>query len=341
MIRTRRLRLTPFLRDLTSEYRVTVNDLVMPFFVVEGQKKKEAIPSLPGIYRYSPDKLVEEVEKIHLEKGIKAIILFEVSRNKDKTATASRQENGVIPRVISLLKKKFPHLVIITDICLCTYTSHGHCSILTEEPKQRKKKNLPDTVATDNDATIEVLAKMALSHAKAGADFVAPSAMMDGQVGAIRKRLDTHGLTYTGILAYSAKYASHFYGPFREAMQSAPGHGNRKSYQMDFRNSREAIREIQADIQEGADIVMVKPALAYLDIIQRVKSSISQPVAAYNVSGEYSLVHHYKNGDREVLIYEIATAIKRAGADLIITYHAAELADILNATYQNLQEKRE
>lgn len=280
--RLRRLRKSEAVRDLVRETRIYPENLVMPYFVVSGRNKKEPIKSMPGIYRLSIDNLVKDITT-------SSVLLFGV---KEKEVTA---------RAVKALKKEYKDLVIFTDVCLCGYNPTGHCWV------------------KDNDTTIRMLADMALSHAEAGADFVSPSAMMDGQVGAIREVLDKHGFKDTGIMAYSAKYVSNFYGPFRDAMDSAPKFGDRKSYQMDYANSDEALAEVEEDIVEGADIVMVKPALAYLDIIYRVKQRFNIPLAAFNVSGEYAMV-----GRRPELIREVLTAIKRAGADIIITYHAKE-----------------
>lgn len=309
-------------------------DLILPYFVTEGRNKKGIIKSMPGIYRFSVDKLIEDVKEAK-SLGIKSILLFGVSKEKDEEATLAYSQEGIVHKAIRAIKKEIKDITVITDVCLCGYTSHGHCGIL-------KRKN---KVIFDKDKTREILSRIALSHAQAGADYVAPSAMMDGQVRAIRNALDKNGfknvnlvreipLTPRGfsngvkILAYSAKYASNFYGPFREALNSRPRFADRSSYQLDFRNLDEALKEIEQDIKEGADIVMVKPALAYLDIIYRAKQKFNIPIAAYNVSGEYSLVKYaVKRGlaDEKKLVLEILTSIKRAGADLIITYHAKEL----------------
>jgi len=310
-----RLRRNQKIRDLVSQVQISVKDLIMPYFVVEGRGKQKPIASMPGINRLSVDSLIREIKEIK-SLGIKAILLFGVSEKKDKYASFAFHKDGVVQKAIRGIKRKFPDLVVMTDVCLCGHTVHGHCGII-------KNAHL------DDDATLEILAKIALSHAEAGADFVAPSAMMDGQVEAIREALENRGFPDVGILAYSAKYASNFYGPFREALGSSPKFGDRKSYQLDYRNSDEALREIRQDITEGADIVMVKPALAYLDIIRRAKENFNLPVAAYNVSGEYSLVKvgaRKKIVDEKGVIFEILTAIKRAGADLIITYHSKEVA---------------
>lgn len=308
--RLRRLRKTSQIRDLFSETDLKIEDFVMPYFVIDGKNKREAIKAMPGISRLSIDNLIKDVKETR-KLGIKAILLFGVSRRKDREGRESYNENGIIQKAIRVIRKKIKDIVIITDVCLCGYTTHGHCGIVKGH-------------IADNDETIKILAKVAVSHAEAGADFVAPSAMMDGQVKAMREALDENEFIDTGILAYSAKYASNFYGPFREALDSAPQFGDRKSYQMDYRNSDEALREIGRDIEEGADIVMVKPALAYLDIIYRAKENFNIPVAAYNVSGEYAMVKN-RQSEKE-LVLEILTSIKRAGADLIITYHAKDAA---------------
>lgn len=314
-VRLRRLRESARIRDLVSETRLGVKDLILPYFVIAGNNKKEPIQSLPEIYRLSIDRLIKDIEEAK-KLGIRAILLFGLAQRKDAFGTQAYAKTGLIQKAIKRIKKEFKDIIVITDVCLCGYTAHGHCGIV-------KKRVI------DNDATLKVLAKIALAHAEAGVDMVAPSAMMDGQVKAIRETLDQNGFGKVGILAYSAKYASNFYGPFREAVDSAPQFGDRKTYQMDYRNSAEALREMEADIQEGADIVMVKPALAYLDIIRRAKDKFSLPLAAYNVSGEYALV---KCGAQKGLFkepevaLEILTALKRAGADFIITYHAKEAA---------------
>lgn len=296
----------------------------MPYFVIEGKNKKESIKSLPGIFRLSIDNLIKDVCEAKT-LGIKAILLFGVCPDKDDLGRQAYSDNGIVPRALRLIKKEIKEIVIITDVCLCGYTSHGHCGIPT--PQKRKMSAETQNYKINNDETIKILAKIAVSHAQAGADIVAPSAMMDGQVKAIREELDKAGFTDVAIMAYSAKYASNFYGPFREALDSVPQFGDRKSYQMDYRNAREALREIEQDIREGADIVMVKPALAYLDIIYRVKQEFNIPVAAYNVSGEYAMVKAYCQSIEieKDLVLEIITAIKRAGADLIISYHAKDL----------------
>lgn len=308
MIRLRRLRRNEIIRDLVAETRISAEDLVMPYFVIEGKMGCVPIKSMPGINRLSIDNLIKDIKELKY-LGIKAVLLFGIPRKKDEEGSEAYRKGGIVQKAIKAIKKDIEDIIVITDVCLCGYTSHGHCGIV-------KTQNY----IVDNDETLKILAKIALSHAEAGADLVAPSAMMDGQVRAIRESLDKNGFKDAGILAYSAKYASNFYGPFREALDSSPQFGDRKSYQMDYRNSDEALREIEQDIEDGADIVMVKPALAYLDIIYRAKERFNIPLAAYNVSGEYAMVKD-KN-----LVLEILTSIKRAGADLIITYHAKEVA---------------
>jgi porphobilinogen synthase len=312
--RLRRTRRTENLRRLVRETELSVNDLVMPFFVVLGSNKRESIPSLKGISRLSVDNLIKDAKKAY-SLGIKSALLFGVVGKKDAGGTEAYKKSGVVQQAIRELKKEIPELVIISDVCLCGYTSSGQCFV------------------GDNDKTLKLLARIALSHAEAGADVVAPSAMMDGQVGAVRKDLDGSGFKDTLIMSYSAKYASAFYGPFRDAAGSAPKFGDRKSYQMDPANSSEALREIELDIHEGADIVMVKPALAYLDVISSVKNKFNVPVAAYNVSGEYSMIKAAAEKsliDEDKVVLETLTGMKRAGANVIITYFAAEVAKLLN-----------
>lgn len=314
-VRLRRFRINPAIRDLLSETKLSISNFILPYFVIEGRNKKEAIDLFPGVYRLSIDNLLKDINETK-SLGIKSILIFGASKKKDTRGSSAYSNDGIVQKALREIKKKIKDITVITDVCLCSYTAHGHCGIV----KGRQ---------VDNDATLGILAKVALSHAKAGADFVAPSAMMDGQVKIIREALDKNGFNKVGILGYSAKYASNFYGPFREALGSSPKFTDRKAYQMDYRNSDEAMLEIGQDIKEGADIVMVKPALAYLDIIQRAKETFNLPIAAFNVSGEYSLIKEgVKKGivDERGIILEILTAIKRAGADLIITYHAKEAA---------------
>ena len=316
--RLRRLRKTPALRDMFRETRLTKNDFIFPLFVAEGENVKRAISSMPNMFQLSIDNVQRECEEL-LNLGINAVLLFGIPDFKDEVGSSGYQSNGIVQKAGREIKKNFPEMLIITDVCMCEYTSHGHCGVIENESVQ-------------NDATLELLAKQALTHAESGADIIAPSDMMDGRVGAIRKVLDENGFHETPIMAYSAKYASAFYGPFREAAESAPQFGDRKSYQMDSGNSDEALREIALDIQEGADIVMVKPALAYLDVIRRAKDNFNVPIAAYNVSGEYSMIKAAaeKNWiDGERVMMETLTAIKRAGADVIITYFAKEAIKLI------------
>jgi len=317
-LRLRRLRRSEALRSLVRETRVDVGDLIYPLFVVEGTKIKQPISSMPGQYRFSCDLLPKEAESIN-RLGIPAIILFGVPQKKDEVASQAYHPKGVIQQAIKAIKKASPDLLVITDVCLCEYTSHGHCGVVVDGD-------------VDNDKTLKLLAKTALSHAQAGADMVAPSDMMDGRVKAIRQALDGSGFQNTPIMAYAAKYASAFYGPFREAAESTPQFGDRRSYQMDPPNVREALREVEQDIVEGADIVMVKPALSYLDVIRRVRDTFNYPLAAYSVSGEFSMIKAAAQKgwlDEKRIVVETLTAIKRAGADIILTYYAKEAASWL------------
>jgi porphobilinogen synthase len=320
-IRMRRLRQSEALRSMVRETRLDIKDLIYPLFVIHGQDKRLPINSMPGICQFSVDRLAEEVREVD-SLGIPAVLLFGLPEHKDPYGSTAWDDNGVVQNAIRMIKDQAPGLQVITDVCMCEYTSHGHCGQLEEDGY------------VNNDATLELLSKEALSHARAGCDIVAPSDMMDGRVAAIRKTLDDHGFINMPIMSYSAKYASAFYGPFREAADSAPQFGDRKAYQMDPANVREALREVWLDIEEGADIVMVKPALAYLDVIRAVKEQFGLPTAAYNVSGEYSMIKAAAACgwlDEERVMLESLTAIKRAGADMIITYFAKELAVLLNA----------
>ena len=315
MIRRRRLRASEGLRALVRETTVSVSDLIYPVFVIEGKDIKNPIPSMPGIYQYSIDRLDEELDRIR-EAGIKGVLLFGIPEHKDERGTEAYNEHGIIQEAIRYIKKVFPELVVIADICLCEYTSHGHCGVIH------------DGIIL-NDETLPLLAKTAVTCAQAGADMVAPSNMMDGHVAAIREALDEAGLTMTPIMSYSAKMASGYYGPFRDAAHSAPGFGDRKTYQMDYHNAREAIRDIQDDIDEGADIIIVKPALAFLDILKTASMKTNMPLCAYNVSGEFSMVKAAaQNGwiDEKKLVMENMIGMKRAGAHMIITYHALDVA---------------
>ncbi|BAZ38146.1 delta-aminolevulinic acid dehydratase [Calothrix sp. NIES-4101] len=319
--RPRRLRRTASLRRMVRENTLTVNDLIYPMFIIEGEGQKVEITSMPGCYRYSVDLLLKEIAEVS-ELGINAIALFPVISNhkKDDTGTESYNPEGLVQQAVKAIKQTVPDIVVITDVALDPFTTHGHDGLVDE------KGNIL------NDPTVEVLVKMALSQAESGADFVAPSDMMDGRVGAIRQALDAEGYINVGILAYSAKYASAYYGPFRDALDSAPTFGDKKTYQMDVANAKEALKEVELDIVEGADIVMVKPALAYLDIICQVKEATNLPVAAYNVSGEYAMIKAAAQMgwiDEKQVILETLTSMKRAGADLILTYFAKEVALML------------
>jgi len=316
--RMRRLRAKESLRSLVRETHLQPSQLVLPLFVCPGEGVRREISAMPGNYQLSVDELVKECGQVQ-RLGLGGVILFGIPESKDELASGAYAEDGIIQRAVRAIKREVPELLVITDVCNCEYTSHGHCGKVVNGE-------------VDNDATLEWLAATAVSHARAGADMVAPSDMMDGRVAAIRKALDAAGFTHTPILSYAAKYASVFYGPFREAAESAPRFGDRRSYQMDPANAREALREIELDIEEGADIVMVKPALPYLDIIRRARQRFDVPLAAYQVSGEFSMiVAAAQNGwlDRERAILETLTAIRRAGADIILTYFAKEAARLL------------
>ncbi len=318
--RGRRLRRSAALRRMVRETRLSPDDLVWPLFVVGGKDVRRPIEAMPGQFQLSIDRLLEAAREAQ-DLGIPGVILFGVPDRKDALGTSAYAADGIVQRAVRALKDKLPGLAVITDVCLCQYTDHGHCGVVEQG-------------RIHNDATLELLARTAVSHAKAGADLVAPSDMMDGRVGEIREALDENGFEEVAILAYSAKYCSAFYGPFRTAADSAPKFGDRRSYQMDPANALEALREVTMDIEEGADIVMVKPALAYLDVIQRVRQEFDLPVAAYNVSGEYAMVkaaeeQGWLDGKRAMM--ETLTAIKRAGADLILTYFAPEAARWLRA----------
>lgn len=313
--RPRRLRVNSITRDLVRETRLDMKSLVYPLFIVEGEKIKNEIKSMPGVYHFSIDMLDGEIEDI-IKHGIQNIMIFGVTHDKDACASSGFAEDGIVQRAVRKIKSLGKSLNVITDVCMCEYTDHGHCGILDE------------TGYVDNDKSLAVMAKIALSHAQAGADMVAPSDMMDGRVGAIRKILDEHGFVNVGIMAYSAKFASNFYGPFRDAADSAPAFGDRKTYQMDPANFREAMLECAYDIEEGADMVMVKPALSYLDVIKGARERFDVPIVAYNVSGEYSMIKFAISQGllNEEVMYEAVMSIKRAGADIIITYFAKDLA---------------
>ncbi|MFW0860497.1 MAG: porphobilinogen synthase [Dethiobacter sp.] len=314
--RMRRLRKTPGIRNMVAVVQLTANDLIYPMFAIEGQGIKREIGSMPGVFQLSPDRLLPEAEKA-VQAGIPAIILFGIPSHKNKMGSQGYAQEGIVQQAVSLVKEEFPQLVVITDVCLCEYTSHGHCGVIQGGEIL-------------NDSTLDLLARTAVSHVQAGADIVAPSDMMDGRVAAIRKALDQKGFIDTIIMAYSAKYASGFYGPFREATGSAPQFGDRSAYQMDPRSGTDqALREVALDIEEGADVVMVKPALAYMDIIRAVKDQFLCPVATYNVSGEYAMVKAAAlQGwiDEKRVVLELMTGLKRAGSDMILTYHALDIA---------------
>jgi porphobilinogen synthase len=317
--RPRRLRANETIRRMVRETTLSPDNFIYPMFVTHGKGVRKEISSMPGNYQQSIDNLVKDCEDTH-GLGIPAVILFGIPEKKDEMGTEAYSDEGIVQHAIKAIKNKLPDLMVITDVCMCEYTSHGHCGVIKNGVVQ-------------NDATLELLAKEAVSHAKAGADMVAPSDMMDGRVGAIRDALDDEGYDGIPIMSYAAKYASGFYGPFREAAESTPQFGDRRSYQMDPSNSREALREVELDVEEGADIIMVKPALSYLDIIAQVKQEFDLPVAAYNVSGEFSMVKAAARLgwiDGERVMMEILTSIKRAGADMILTYHAKEAAKLLN-----------
>jgi porphobilinogen synthase len=314
------LRRTEVLRGLVRENRLNASSLVYPLFVRPGSKVKDEIKSMPGNYRWSVDLLVEECKSAH-DLGVPAVILFGIPESKDEVGSGAYDPNGIVQRAVRAVKRELPDLLVICDVCLDEYTSHGHCGLIKNGE-------------VDNDSTLPLLAKTAVTQVEAGADIVAPSDMMDGRVGRIRQELDALGFTQTPILAYSAKYASAFYGPFREAADSAPKFGDRKAYQMDPANQREAMREIALDVEEGADIIMVKPALPYLDIIALARQEFDVPIAAYQVSGEFSLIEAAARMgwiDRERTMIETLTSIRRAGADIILTYFAKEIARLLGS----------
>ncbi len=319
-MRARRLRRTANIRDMVAQSRLSINDFVYPVFVKEGKNVKKPIESMPGIYQLSIDEAIKEAKESY-SLGIKSVILFGIPNTKDELGTQAYAEEGIIAKAIYEIKSAVPELVVIADACFCEYTSHGHCGVLNKEGELL------------NDPTLDMLKKEAYVYAKMGADIIAPSGMMDGMVKAIRESLDENGFYNTAIMSYSVKYSSSFYGPFRDAAESAPAFGDRKSYQMDYRNADEAIKECILDIEEGADYLMVKPALSYLDVIRKVKDRFEyMPLAAYNVSGEYSMVKAAaKQGwiDEKQIMIEILTSIKRAGADIIITYFAKDMAKIL------------
>lgn len=316
--RLRRLRKNPILRKMVTETTISRDDLVMPLFVCPGSKVKNPINSMPGNYQMSVDYMVDEC-KLLVDKGIKAILLFGIPERKDETGMVATHDDAIVQRAIKAIKKEINDIFLIADVCNCEYTVHGHCGTIVNND-------------VDNDLTLETLALQSLSFARVGVDMVAPSDMMDGRVGRIRRMLDENGFSNTPIMSYAAKYASAFYGPFREAAESAPKFGDRASYQMNYANSDEAMREIALDIEEGADIIMVKPALSYLDVIRRAKDTFNIPIAAYNVSGEFSMVKAAAEKgwiDEKRIVREILTSIKRAGSDIILSYHSKDIADWL------------
>jgi porphobilinogen synthase len=318
--RPRRLRRSPALRNLVRETNLTAHDFVLPLFVSDKIDKRRAIPSMPGIFQFTVDEVVEQARSAQ-NAGLQAILLFGIPGKKDEQASGAYAESGVIQKALRAIKKKCPELVTITDVCLCEYMSHGHCGVTRIDGEH---------FHVLNDESVELLARTALSHAQAGADMVAPSDMMDGRIGAIRDALDSNGFTDTGIMSYAAKFASVFYGPFRDAAESPPQFGDRRTYQMDAANADEALREVALDVDEGADIIMIKPALPYLDILWRARERFGKPMAVYHVSGEFATV---KAGaekgvfDERAAVLEIMTSLKRAGADIIVTYWARELAE--------------
>lgn len=317
MNRFRRLRQTQAMRDLVAETRIDAKELIYPMFVIEGENIKEPVPSMPGVFRWSLDRMEEILKEVD-QSGISGILLFGIPAEKDAVGSGAYDPDGIVQRAIRQIKKEYPKLIVIADICLCEYTDHGHCGLIGA-----------DHTTILNDETLPLLTKMAVTCVEAGADMVAPSDMMDGDVAAIRSGLDQAGFVNTPIMGYSAKYASAYYGPFRDAAGSAPCFGDRKSYQMDVRNGKEGVREVENDIAMGADIVMVKPALAFLDVLKEVSENTNYPIACYNVSGEYAMVKAAAaNGwiDERRIVTENLTAMKRAGASIIITYHALDMA---------------
>ena len=316
MLRGRRLRSSAVLRDFVRENHLRVEELIYPIFVVEGENCVVPVPSMPGICQYSPDRLREEMDRV-VAAGVRSVLLFGIPAHKDETGSAAFAMDGVVPEAIRLIKRDYPEVLVIADVCLCEYTSHGHCGLVDAEGRVL------------NDATLPLLAKASVAYARAGADIVAPSDMMDGRVGAIRAALDEAGFVETPIMSYAAKFASAYYGPFRDAAQSAPQFGDRKTYQMDPANGREALREVAADIEEGADLIIAKPAMAYLDVLAETAQAFNVPVVAYNVSGEYAMVKAAAAQgwiDERRIVMENLVGMKRAGAKAIITYHALDAA---------------
>ena len=318
-IRPRRLRSSETLRKMVRETRIDKSSLIYPMFVMDGENKVEEITSLPGQYRYTVDRMGEELER-QLDAGVSSVMLFGIPAKKDEVGSQAYAEDGIVQRAVRYAKEEFPELYLITDVCMCEYTSHGHCGVLCDH-------------YVDNDRTLKLLARTALSHVEAGADMVAPSDMMDGRIAAIRELLDGSGHVTTPIMSYAVKYASSFYGPFREAAGSAPAFGDRKSYQMDYHNRREALKEALLDVEEGADILMVKPAMTYLDLVREVRDHVNVPVATYSVSGEYAMVKAAAAKgwiDEEKIVCEMAASAYRAGADIYLTYFSKELARFID-----------
>jgi porphobilinogen synthase len=322
--RPRRLRRSPALRNLVRETNLTAHDFVLPLFVSEKIDKRRPIPSMPDVFQLTVGETVDEAQKAH-DAGLQAVLLFGIPEKKDEQASGAYAENGVIQKAVHAIKKKCPEVIVITDVCLCEYMSHGHCGVTRIDGEH---------FHVLNDESVELLAKTAVSHAQAGADMVAPSDMMDGRIGAIREALDGNGFGETGIMSYAAKFASVFYGPFRDAAESPPQFGDRRTYQMDTANADEALREVALDIDEGADIIMIKPALPYLDILWRARERFRKPTAVYHVSGEYAMVKAAAEKgivDERAAVLEIMTSLKRAGADIIVTYWARQLAEWIGA----------
>lgn len=316
--RGRRLRRNASIRALVRENGLEIDELIYPIFVIEGENKKEPMPSMEGQYYYTVDKLKEECEEL-ISLGIKSVLLFGLPEHKDSCGTSAFIEDGIVQRAVREIKRLFPEILVVTDVCMCQYTDHGHCGIIDEK-------------GVNNDKTLEIIGEIALSHAKAGADIIAPSDMMDGRIAMIREVLDKNNYENIAIMSYAAKFSSSFYGPFRDAAKSAPKSGDRKSYQMDFANGKEALKEALWDIEEGADIVMVKPAMSFLDVVYRIKENVNVPVAVYNVSGEYAMVKSAAKAgliDEKSIIFETLMSMKRAGADIIITYFAKDIARML------------
>jgi porphobilinogen synthase len=316
--RPRRLRRSPSLRNLVRETQLIAHDFILPLFVSEKLEQRHPVASMPGVFQLPLKEVVDEAQRVQ-DLGLQAVLLFGIPKTKDEQASAAHAENGIVQEAVRAIKSKCPELITITDVCLCEYMSHGHCGVARIDG---------DHFHVLNDETVELLVKTALSHAEAGADMVAPSDMMDGRIGAIREALDAAGFDQTGIMSYAAKFASAFYGPFRDAAENPPQFGDRRSYQMDYANADEALREVALDIEEGADTVMVKPALPYLDILWRVRERFGKPTAVYHVSGEYAMVKSAAEAgllDERAAVLEIMTALKRAGADIIVTYWAREL----------------